>query len=96
MYLAVALAKLDDIDNACAAYERAIQMDDDLMFRLNYGESALTSEHSCLLVMHFCVAQNQCMPKVVLADVQPLLSATLAIRKQLEYSLTRLRQCMRL
>lgn len=43
MYLAVALAKLDDIDNASAAYEKAIEMDDDLMFRLNYGEP--TTEH---------------------------------------------------
>ena len=38
MYLAVALAKLDDVDNASAAYEKAIELDDDMMFRLNYGE----------------------------------------------------------
>ena len=37
MYLAVALAKLDDVDNASAAYEKAIALDDDMMFRLNYG-----------------------------------------------------------
>ena len=40
MYLAVALAKLDDIDNASAAYERAIELDDDMVFRLNYGKLA--------------------------------------------------------
>ena len=40
MYLAVALAKLDDVDNASAAYERAIELDDDMVFRLNYGKSA--------------------------------------------------------
>jgi len=38
MYLAVALAKLDDVDNASAAYEKAIELDDDMMFRLNYGK----------------------------------------------------------
>ncbi|DBB06676.1 TPA: Bardet-Biedl syndrome 4 protein [Trebouxia sp. C0004] len=37
MYLAVALAKLDDVDNASAAYEKAIELDDDMMFRLNYA-----------------------------------------------------------
>jgi len=37
MYLAVALAKLDDVDNASAAYEKAIELDDDMVFRLNYG-----------------------------------------------------------
>ena len=37
MYLAVALAKLDDVDNASAAYEKALELDDDMMFRLNYG-----------------------------------------------------------
>ena len=40
MYLAVALAKLDDIDNASAAYDRAIELDDDMVFRLNYGKLA--------------------------------------------------------
>ena len=38
MYLAVALAKLDDIDNASAAYERAVELEDDMVFRLNHGE----------------------------------------------------------
>ena len=37
MYLAVTLAKLDDVDNATAAYEKALELDDDMMFRLNYG-----------------------------------------------------------
>ena len=39
MYLAVALAWLDDVDNASAAYEKALELDDDMMFRLNYGMS---------------------------------------------------------
>jgi Bardet-Biedl syndrome 4 protein len=38
MYLAVTLAKLDDHDNACAAYEKAIEMDPgDHLFHLNYA-----------------------------------------------------------
>ena len=48
MYLAGALAKLDDIDNASAAYERAIELEDDMVFRLNYGEHNL----SVLLMLH--------------------------------------------
>ena len=37
MYLAVALARLDDVENASAAYEKALELDDDMIFRLNYG-----------------------------------------------------------
>ena len=48
MYLAVALAKLDDVDNASAAYEKAIEMDDDMMFRLNYGKTAPERLWYCL------------------------------------------------
>lgn len=45
MYLAVALAKLDDVDNASAAYEKALELDDDMMFRLNYGMLIIWSIH---------------------------------------------------
>lgn len=40
MYLAVTLNRLDDFDNACAAYEKAIQMagtPGEPVFHLNYG-----------------------------------------------------------
>jgi len=37
MYLAVTLAKLDDFQNACSAYEKAIQMESDHLFHLNYA-----------------------------------------------------------
>lgn len=37
MYLAITLSRLDDFDNACAAYEKAIQMDSEPLFHLNYG-----------------------------------------------------------
>jgi Bardet-Biedl syndrome 4 protein len=42
MYLGVALAKLDDVDNACAAYQRAISMSpEEPIFYLNYGEKTI-------------------------------------------------------
>lgn len=38
MYLGVALARLEDFDNAAAAYHKAISMDpSEALFRLNYG-----------------------------------------------------------
>jgi len=37
MYLGVALAKLEDIENACLAYERAMELEDDWLFHLNYA-----------------------------------------------------------
>mmetsp|Transcript_6202 Transcript_6202/g.21988 ORF Transcript_6202/g.21988 Transcript_6202/m.21988 type:complete len:179 (-) Transcript_6202:752-1288(-) len=37
MQLAIALSRLDDYDNACAAYEKAIEMDSDFLFHLNYA-----------------------------------------------------------
>lgn len=52
MYLAVALAHLDDVDNASAAYEKALELDDDMMFRLNYGMllSCHCHENSSLVI----------------------------------------------
>uniref|UniRef100_A0A7S0X8Q1 Bardet-Biedl syndrome 4 protein n=2 Tax=Mantoniella antarctica TaxID=81844 RepID=A0A7S0X8Q1_9CHLO len=43
MYLAITLAKLDDLDNACAAYEKAIGMESDHLFHLNYAVTLLNS-----------------------------------------------------
>ena len=37
MYLAVTLARLDDFDNACAAYAKAIELETDHLFHLNYA-----------------------------------------------------------
>ncbi|KAL0486219.1 Bardet-Biedl syndrome 4 protein [Acrasis kona] len=37
MYLAITLSRLDDFDNACTAYEKAIEMESDHMFELNYA-----------------------------------------------------------
>eukprot|EP00899_Mesostigma_viride_P005871 jgi/Mesvir1/15285/Mv06500-RA.1 len=37
MYLAITLSKLDDFENACSAYEKAIDMESDHLFELNYA-----------------------------------------------------------
>jgi len=37
MYLAVALAHLDDYDNACQAYEKALELEQDHTVSLNYA-----------------------------------------------------------
>ena len=60
MYLAVALAKLDDVDNAAAAYERAIELDDDMVFRLNYGKlaEAVIAGHAVLYMNLMCFCSN--------------------------------------
>ena len=37
MYLAITLNRLDDFENACSAYEKAIEMEEDHLFQLNYA-----------------------------------------------------------
>merc|ERR1719353_2307291 len=37
MYLAITLNRLEDFDNACQAYEKAIDMEEDHLFELNYA-----------------------------------------------------------
>merc|ERR1712139_274504 len=37
MYLAITLSRLDDFDNACSAYEKALEMEADHMVELNYA-----------------------------------------------------------
>jgi len=37
MYLAVTLSRLEDLENACSAYEKAIEMESDHLFHLNYA-----------------------------------------------------------
>ena len=43
MYLAITLNRLDDFDNACQAYEKAIEMEEDHLFRLNYAITLFNS-----------------------------------------------------
>ena len=33
------LSRLDDVDNACAAYEKAIEMEEDMVSHLNYARA---------------------------------------------------------
>ena len=47
------MAKLDDVDNASAAYERAIELDDDMVFRLNYSKFAAALVIAVHGVLHF-------------------------------------------
>ena len=45
MYLAITLANLDDFDNSCAAYEKALSLDGaDVVCRLNYAVTLLNSD----------------------------------------------------
>lgn len=37
MYLGITLARLEDFENACSAYEKALSMEQDHMFELNYA-----------------------------------------------------------
>ncbi len=37
MYLGITLNRLDDFENACTAFEKAIEMDNDHLFELNYA-----------------------------------------------------------
>jgi Bardet-Biedl syndrome 4 protein len=37
MYLGITLARLDDIDNACSAYDKALSIEKDHVFHLNYA-----------------------------------------------------------
>ncbi|RHY21043.1 hypothetical protein DYB25_006015 [Aphanomyces astaci] len=44
MYLAITLGRLDDFENACSAYEKAIEMDADHLFHLNYAITLLNND----------------------------------------------------
>ena len=37
------LSRLDDVDNACAAYEKAIEMEEDMVSHLNYARARFLS-----------------------------------------------------
>jgi len=44
MYLAITLSRLDDFDNSCQAYEKAIEMEDDHLFHLNFSITLLNHD----------------------------------------------------
>eukprot|EP00754_Rhynchopus_humris_P043405 Rhum_TRINITY_DN3208_c0_g2::Rhum_TRINITY_DN3208_c0_g2_i1::g.10014::m.10014/K16531/BBS4; Bardet-Biedl syndrome 4 protein len=53
MYLAVTLNRLDDFDNACSAYEKAISMERDHLFELNYVITLYNNDEHDLAKQHY-------------------------------------------
>jgi len=53
MYLAITLSKLDDFENACSAYEKAIEMESDHLFELNYAISLYNNDELERARQHF-------------------------------------------
>mmetsp|Transcript_13463 Transcript_13463/g.31884 ORF Transcript_13463/g.31884 Transcript_13463/m.31884 type:complete len:179 (-) Transcript_13463:15-551(-) len=53
MYLGITLSKLDDFENACGAYEKALDMERDHLFHLNYAISALNNGEKQLAEQQF-------------------------------------------
>ena len=53
MYLAITLNRLDDFDNACQAYEKAIEMEEDHLFRLNYAITLINNDDAPRAAQHF-------------------------------------------
>ena len=44
---------LDDFDNACQAYEKAIEMEEDHLFRLNYAITLANNDDAPRAAEHF-------------------------------------------
>ncbi|KAK9823248.1 hypothetical protein WJX72_001332 [[Myrmecia] bisecta] len=44
MYMGMALAKLDDFENACHAYDKAVQLGGDMLIHLNYAVTLYTHD----------------------------------------------------
>eukprot|EP01061_Rhynchopus_euleeides_P047827 TRINITY_DN9864_c0_g4_i1.p2 TRINITY_DN9864_c0_g4~~TRINITY_DN9864_c0_g4_i1.p2 ORF type:complete len:424 (+),score=149.22 TRINITY_DN9864_c0_g4_i1:287-1558(+) len=53
MYLAITLSRLDDFENACSAYEKAISMERDHLFELNYSITLVNNEEQELAKQHY-------------------------------------------
>ena len=53
MYLAITLNRLDDFDNACQAYEKAIEMEEDHLFHLNYAITLMNNSETSRAQQHF-------------------------------------------
>lgn len=53
MYLGITLARLDDFENARSAYEKAIEMESDHMFELNFTITLLNNREYDLAKQHF-------------------------------------------
>jgi Bardet-Biedl syndrome 4 protein len=66
MYLAITLNRLDDFENACSAYEKAIDMEADHLFELNYAitlynnnELARARVHVAEFEKHFALLDEE-------------------------------------
>mmetsp|Transcript_23304 Transcript_23304/g.68672 ORF Transcript_23304/g.68672 Transcript_23304/m.68672 type:complete len:301 (-) Transcript_23304:271-1173(-) len=53
MYLAITLSRLDDFENACSAYEKAIEMEDDHLFELNFAITLCNNDELEKAKQHF-------------------------------------------
>merc|ERR1711988_1953726 len=53
MYLAITLNRLDDFENACSAYEKALEMDTDHLFELNFAITLFNHEEYERSAEHF-------------------------------------------
>lgn len=53
MYVGITLARLEDVANACAAYEKAITMETDHLFHLNYAITLLNAHKMDKAKEHF-------------------------------------------
>jgi len=53
MYLAITLSRLDDFENACSAYEKAIEMEEDHLFELNYAIALFNNDEADKAAQHF-------------------------------------------
>ncbi|CAB1121347.1 unnamed protein product [Ectocarpus sp. CCAP 1310/34] len=56
MYLAITLARLEDFDNACSAYDKALELDDgggDYLTHLNYAVTLLNNDEQERAAEHY-------------------------------------------
>ena len=61
MYLAITLSRLEDFDNAFAAYDKAIEMESDYLFHLNYAITLFNGNEQVLAAHAFIAQQAACL-----------------------------------
>lgn len=57
--MAIALSRLDDFDNACNAYEKALEMEDDYAVHLNYAITLCLNDEVEKAKEHFMQFENK-------------------------------------
>lgn len=85
MYLAITLNRLDDFDNACAAYDKALSMEADHVFELNYAVTLFNNEEFDLARQH--LAEFERLFSELDEDAQGSDPQLLQVRSQLTASL---------